>query len=99
MMMDIRHPLTELDRRMLDFCADRALPTHALLTKADKLSRGAAAAALQATQKALRQSYPQATAQLFSAQTGQGVAEVHQRLDEWLGFAQPPAPEPLIAPG
>ncbi len=93
LMMDIRHPLTELDRRMLDYCADRALPTHVLLTKADKLSRGAAIAALQATQKVLRQGYPQASAQLFSAQTGQGVAEVHQRLDEWLGFAPP-----LIAP-
>lgn len=93
LMMDIRHPLTELDRRMLDYCADRALPTHVLLTKADKLSRGAAIAALQATQKVLRQGYPQASAQLFSAQTGQGVAEVHQRLDEWLGFTPP-----LIAP-
>ena len=98
LMMDIRHPLTELDRQMLDYCTDRALPTHVLLTKADKLSRGAALAALQATQKVLRQRYPQASAQLFSAQTGQGVAEVHQRLDEWLGFAQPPTAQPLMAP-
>lgn len=86
LMMDIRHPLTELDRRMLDCCAARALPAHILLTKADKLSRGAAKTVLQQVQKALRSDYPQATAQLFSAQPGQGVDEAHQRLDEWLEF-------------
>jgi len=42
LLMDIRHPLTELDRGMLDCCAARALPVHVLLTKADKLGRGAA---------------------------------------------------------
>jgi GTP-binding protein len=87
LMMDVRHPLTELDQRMLDCCAARGLPAHILLTKADKLSRGAAKTVLQQTQKTLRTEYPQATAQLFSAQTGQGIDEVHQRLDEWLGFA------------
>jgi GTP-binding protein len=86
LMMDIRHPLTELDQRMLDCCAARELPAHSLLTKADKLSRGAAKTVLQQVQKTLRTQYPQATAQLFSAQTGQGVDEAHQRLDEWLGF-------------
>ena len=86
LLMDIRHPLTELDRRMLDCCAARELPAHILLTKADKLSRGAAGTALQQLRKTLRSDYPQATAQLFSAQTGQGVPEAHQQLDEWLGF-------------
>jgi len=86
MMMDIRHPLTDLDRRMLDCCTARQLTAHILLTKADKLSRGAASTALQQLQKALRSDYPQASAQLFSAPTGQGVAEAHQRLDAWLGF-------------
>ncbi len=84
LMMDIRHPLTELDQRMLDCCAARVLPTHILLTKADKFSRGAAKTALQQVQKTLQNEYPSAIAQLFSAQTGQGVDEACQRLDEWL---------------
>ncbi|MFZ1831091.1 MAG: ribosome biogenesis GTP-binding protein YihA/YsxC [Candidatus Competibacteraceae bacterium] len=88
LMMDIRHPLTELDQRMLDCCAARVLPVHILLTKADKLSRGAAKTVLQQVQKTLQNEYPPATAtaQLFSAQAGQGVDEAHQRLDEWLDF-------------
>lgn len=86
LMMDIRHPLTELDQRMLDCCVARALPAHLLLTKTDKLSRGAAKTVLQQVQKTLYSDYPHATAQLFSAQNGQGIDEAHQRLDEWLGY-------------
>lgn len=86
LMMDIRHPLTELDRHMLDCCAARELPTHILLTKADKLSRGAAKVALQQAQKTLQSGGWQATTQLFSAQTGFGIDEAHQRLDAWLEF-------------
>ena len=42
--MDIRHPLKDYDRQMLGYAVERGLPAHALLTKADKLSRGAAGA-------------------------------------------------------
>ena len=59
---------------------------HILLTKADKLSRGAAAAARQQVKKSLRADYPQASVQLFAAPTSQGRDEAYQWLDEWLGF-------------
>jgi GTP-binding protein len=84
--MDIRHPLTELDQRMLDCCVARELPAHVLLTKADKLSRGAAGSALQQVRKTLKANYPQTTVQLFSAITRQGAEEAHAQLDEWLGY-------------
>src|SRR5574344_3130863 len=42
LMMDIRHPLTEFDRMMLDWALASRLPIHVLLTKADKLTFGAA---------------------------------------------------------
>jgi GTP-binding protein len=86
LLMDIRHPLTVMDRQLLETCAYRHLPVHILLTKADKLSRGAAQTALRPVQATLGTDYPQASAQLFSALNGQGVAEVHARLDEWLGY-------------
>lgn len=86
LVMDIRHPLTALDRRMLDGCAYRQLPAHILLTKADKLSRSAALTALQQAQRTLKTDYPQISAQLFSATEKLGVDEAHTRLDEWLGF-------------
>ena len=45
--MDVRHPLTEHDQDMLKLAMSRNLPVHILLTKADKLGRGAAGNALQ----------------------------------------------------
>ena len=86
LLMDIRHPLTHLDRQLLDGCAHRQLPAHILLTKADKLGRGAARTALQQVQKMLKTDYPLTSAQLFSAPAGLGVDEAHTRLDEWLGY-------------
>ncbi|KAB2927696.1 MAG: YihA family ribosome biogenesis GTP-binding protein [Candidatus Contendobacter sp.] len=86
LLMDIRHPLTALDRQLLDNCAHRQLPAHILLTKADKLGRGAARTVLQQVQKTLKTDYPRTSAQLFSAPTGLGMDEAHARLDEWLGY-------------
>lgn len=86
LLMDIRHPLTPLDRQLLDNCTYRQLPTHILLTKADKLSRGAARTVLQQVQKMLKTDYPSASAQLFSAMTQLGMDEAHAQLDQWLGY-------------
>ncbi|MBQ4854964.1 YihA family ribosome biogenesis GTP-binding protein [Rhodanobacter sp. B2A1Ga4] len=74
---DIRHPLKEFDRMMLDFCFATQLPCHLLLTKADKLSRNQALQALAA----MRKSFPDglhATAQVFSSTAGTGVDEARQ---------------------
>jgi GTP-binding protein len=75
--MDCRRPLTDVDRQMLAFAGQVACPVHVLLTKADKLSRGKAAAALQATRRALGDT---ASVQLFSAPGGQGVEEAREVL-------------------
>lgn len=37
LLMDIRHPLTDFDRMMLDWSRAAGMPLHILLTKADKL--------------------------------------------------------------
>ena len=72
---DIRHPLKEFDRLMLQFCFETALPCHVLLTKADKISRGQAAQALAALRKQLAAESLHATAQVFSSSAGTGVDE------------------------
>ncbi len=72
---DIRHPLKEFDRMMLDFCFATHLPCHVLLTKADKLSRSQAMQSLAALRKELVAGGTQATAQMFSSQTPTGVDE------------------------
>jgi len=41
LLMDIRHPLKPLDWQMIEWGLSQQLPLHILLTKADKLKRGA----------------------------------------------------------
>ena len=67
---------------MLDYCQTSGLPTHILLTKADKLSRRQAALALRDVQKSLA---PETmSVQLFSALNGEGLAAARDRLARWL---------------
>ena len=74
LIVDIRHPMKEFDRMMLDFCLATVLPCHVLLTKADKLSRNQASQALAALQKQVGANAP-VTMQVFSAPNGTGVEE------------------------
>lgn len=82
--MDVRHPLTPHDCAMLELTQAHHLPTHVLLSKADKLKRGPAMNTLQKVRRELVALHPTATVQLFSAVTRQGVDEVHAQLDRWL---------------
>ena len=81
--MDVRHPLTEHDQDMLRLASSRGLPVHILLTKADKLGRGAAGYALQAVRRQLPRGGP-VTVQLFSAHSGAGVHEARSALEKLL---------------
>lgn len=84
--MDIRHPLTDFDWQMVEWCEHRQLPLHILLTKADKLKFGAAKTTLLQVQRDLSQANIVVTLQLFSALNKTGIDDVHQVLDEWFGF-------------
>jgi GTP-binding protein len=74
LIVDIRHPLKDFDRMMLDFCLGTLLPCHVLMTKADKLSRNQASQALAALRKDIGTNTP-VTMQVFSAADGTGVEE------------------------
>lgn len=82
--MDCRHPLQDIDCMMLDFCANSNLLAHILLTKADKLSRNQQMQTLHMLQKNLKNEWPFATAQLFSATKRIGAEELSVVLDDWL---------------
>lgn len=85
LLMDIRHPLQPFDLQLLNWAAQSSLPTHVLLTKADKLNFGAAKTALLQVQRHLAaQKGLGATVQLFSAHTQQGLEALHAQLDNWL---------------
>ena len=81
--MDVRHPLTDHDQDMLQLATSRNLPVHILLTKADKLGRGAAGNALQGVRRKLPRD-GLVTVQLFSALSGDGVQEARGALEKLL---------------
>lgn len=84
--MDARHPLTELDRQMLDWFAPTGKPVHVLLTKADKLTRSESAQVLHRVREALGRWGARATVQLFSSLKKAGTEEAEQVMGAWLGL-------------
>ena len=84
LIVDVRRGLTDFDLKMIDFAEEVRLPIHILLTKADKLRRGRAAAALLSVEKELGD---RASAQLFSALKRQGEREARKVLEDFLGAA------------
>lgn len=91
LLSDIRHPLKEFDQMMIDWSQQADLPVHILLTKTDKLKRGAAQNTLLAVTKQL-QGNPGATVQLFSSVTHSGIDEARLKLKDWLySSAEAPA--------
>lgn len=83
LVMDIRHPLTEFDWQMIEWCEHAGLPLHILLTKADKLNFGAAKNTLLKVQRDLGKVSIVVTIQLFSALSKTGIDDIHHMLDEW----------------
>lgn len=94
LIMDSRHPLTPLDRQMIDWFAPSGRPVHVLLTKSDKLSRNQASAALALVRRELAQLGSQFSVQLFSSLAKSGVEEVERVVGAWLGLDEEPAEQP-----
>ena len=85
LVMDARHPLTEFDWQMLEWCNHAQLPAHILLTKADKLAFGAAKSTLLNVKKMLAEVDTSVTVQLFSSLKKTGIDEAHAALDRLFG--------------
>lgn len=85
LIMDIRHPLTELDWSLLEWFRPAGKPVHVLLSKSDKLSRGAAQQTLLKVRAALKEAELPATVQLFSSLKRVGVDEAEAVVRHWLG--------------
>ncbi|MDB2509796.1 ribosome biogenesis GTP-binding protein YihA/YsxC [Pseudomonadales bacterium] len=83
LLTDIRHALKPFDEMMLEWSHTAGLPIHVLLTKADKLARGAQQNALLKVNANLPK---HAKAQTFSAPNGQGLETLKSVLDNWLSI-------------
>ena len=84
LLMDVRHPLQPFDQQMLDWAMQASMPVHILLTKADKLKRGAASSTLLQVRAALKPQADLTSVQLFSALKHDGHKELIAVLDAWL---------------
>ena len=79
---DIRHPMKEFDQQMVSWSVQSELPVLLLLTKADKLKRGAAKNTLLEVKKGL-QDEKLVRVELFSAHNGTGIDRARDQLSQW----------------
>ncbi|MDH5471810.1 MAG: ribosome biogenesis GTP-binding protein YihA/YsxC [Gammaproteobacteria bacterium] len=84
--MDIRHPLKDYDMQMIDWCRHFQIPTHIVLTKADKLKRGPAMQSLNSVKKILNEAGMNVSVQMFSALNKTGVNDLQKILDQWFNL-------------
>ncbi|KTD04725.1 ribosome biogenesis GTP-binding protein YihA/YsxC [Fluoribacter gormanii] len=84
LLMDIRHPLKDLDVMMIDWALNRELPVHILLTKSDKLSRSEVKNTVSKVRKHYELAVHLITVQSFSSLKKEGVGELIALLNQWL---------------
>lgn len=83
LVMDIRHPLKDFDRKFLIWSGQCDLPVHILLNKCDKLTFNEIKQTLRKVNEAVAPCPNVITVQIFSAIKGIGVNELKEKLNEW----------------
>lgn len=82
-LMDIRHPLKDLDMDLIQWAAEGDLPVLALLTKSDKLSQGKVSAQVLAVKKQLAQLNADIKVQAFSSLKRTGSEQANAVICDW----------------
>ena len=80
-LIDMRHSPSKDDLQMVQFLVEQQLPFVIVLTKKDKLSKTQQQQRLQSLQEEIPYA-SQITMLPFSAETGEGVEEIHQIIEE-----------------
>ncbi|WP_077773077.1 ribosome biogenesis GTP-binding protein YihA/YsxC [Salinivibrio sharmensis] len=91
-LMDIRHPMKDLDQQLIYWAVESNLPVLVLLTKADKLKSGARKQQLMKIREASLAFCGDVEVELYSSLKGMGVDKLRRKLDGW--YQQTP---PVIA--
>lgn len=82
-LMDIRHPMKDLDQQMINWAIESSLPVLVLLTKADKFKSGARKAQVLKIREMATSFGGNVQVEAFSSLKGIGVDQVRIKLDEW----------------
>ena len=82
-LMDIRHPLKDLDQQMIEWAVSVNIPVMLLLTKADKLASGAQKKQVNMVKEAILPFQGDITVAPFSSPKRVGLETLKQKLDEW----------------
>ncbi|HAT6978677.1 TPA: YihA family ribosome biogenesis GTP-binding protein [Legionella pneumophila] len=83
LLMDVRHPLKDLDQILVNWALHRELPVHILLTKSDKLSRSEVKNAVLKVRQYYELAEHLVSVQAFSSVKKDGVEELISLLDRW----------------
>ncbi|MDG2944186.1 ribosome biogenesis GTP-binding protein YihA/YsxC [Exercitatus varius] len=82
-LMDIRHPLKDLDQQMIEWAVSSDLAVLLLLTKADKLSQSERSKTVKMVREAILPFQGDIQVEAFSAQNKLGIDRLSAKLDEW----------------
>ncbi len=82
-LMDIRHPLKDLDKQLILWAIDSDIPVMALLTKADKLKQGVRSKTVKAVKEAVKEFGGDVTVAPFSSLKHTGLDVLKNKLSEW----------------
>jgi len=86
-LMDIRHPLKDIDQQLVFWAVDQNIPVQILLTKADKLKSGARKAQVLKVREAAVDFGGEVVVDAFSSLKGIGVDILRAKLDTWFAPA------------
>ncbi|NRD72043.1 YihA family ribosome biogenesis GTP-binding protein [Shewanella sp. VB17] len=82
-LMDIRHPLKDLDMQMIEWAVESEIPVLALLTKADKMKQSERMKMINEVRKHLGDYDARVKVEAFSSLKGLGKPKVLSILNEW----------------
>jgi GTP-binding protein len=97
-LMDIRHPLKDLDQQMVNWAVASNIEVMILLTKADKLASGARKAQLNMVREAAAAFGGNIEIEVFSSLKKIGVDKLRYKLDSWYNDLPPAVEEEEDAP-
>ncbi|WP_045049702.1 ribosome biogenesis GTP-binding protein YihA/YsxC [Rouxiella chamberiensis] len=96
-LMDIRHPLKDLDQQMIQWAVDVGTPVLVLLTKSDKLASGARQKQLKLVREEVESFMGDIQVETFSSLKKTGVDKLKAKLNSWFSEIPPEVLEEGLA--